>query len=191
MLERLLLQSPWVAVVVAALAFAAEQYATIYESHLYHLSVEASLTYEGLYRLSPQQQAILARQRLISGRLLAILAVLIVGVYSAWWALTQQIDRPDVFLLLMGGLVLSELAELSWSYRQIMFFREVRRRGGLQGQIKLTRQLSVMSRVFDQYAFVMLYLVLFLLTGSWMLLGGAVACFVSSRRLRDWAVIKA
>ena len=177
--------------VLGVIVFAAEHYTAIYEAHLYHTAVKDFIVYDGLYRLTPEYQAVLTRRRWISGRWLATWGVLAAGVYVAWWGLTQQLDRPDVFLLLMGGLLLNELAEISRQYRQIMFFREVRRRGGLHGHISLTRQLGVMRHVFDLYAFVMLYLVLFLLTGSWFLLGGAVACFVSSRRLRDWAVIKA
>lgn len=171
--------------------FALEHYMAVFEAYLYQSGLKDYVVYDGLYRLTPEYQAVIARRRVISGRLLAILSVLAAGIYVAWWGLTQQLDRPDVFLLLMGGLLLNELAEISRQYRQIMFFREVRRRGGLQGRSQLTRQLGVMRHVFDLYAFVMLYLVLFMLTGSWFLLGGAVACFVSSRRLRDWAVIKA
>ncbi len=191
MLERLLLNSPWLAIVLGVIVFAADHYLAIYEAHLYHSGVKDFVVYDGLYHLTPEYQGVLTRRRLISGRWLATVGVLAVGVYAAWWGLTQQSDRSDVFLLLLGGLLLSELAEISREYRQIMFFREVRRRGGLQGRILLTRQLGVMRHVFDLYAFVMLYLLLFLLTGSWFLLGGTFACFVSSRRLRDWAVIKA
>ncbi len=191
MLERLLLDSPWLSMVLGVSVFALEHYMAVFEAYLYQSGLKDYVVYDGLYRLTPEYQAVIARRRVISGRLLAILSVLAAGIYVAWWGLTQQLDRPDVFLLLVGGLLLNELAEISRQYRQIMFFREVRRRGGLQGRSQLTRQLGVMRHVFDLYAFVMLYLVLFMLTGSWFLLGGAVACFVSSRRLRDWAVIKA
>ena len=47
-----------------------------------------------------------------------------------------------------------------------------------------------MQAVYGLYSFVILYLLLFVFTGSWFVLGGALATFVNSRRLRDWVVIK-
>jgi hypothetical protein len=190
MIEPDLLGNPWVAIVLGVLAYAADHYTAIYEAHLYHAGVKTWLIYDGLYKLTPEYQAVITRQRIVSGRLLAILLMLAVGIYAAWWVLTQQLGRPDVFLLLMGGLILARVAEVSRQYRQIMFFREIRQRGGVQGRLILTRQLGLMRTVFDLYAFVMLYFLLFLLTGSWFLLGGALVCFVNSRQLRGWIAIK-
>jgi hypothetical protein len=189
-IESTLLGNPWMAIGLNVLAFVADHYTAIYEAHLYHAGVKMLLIYEGLYKLTPEYQAAITRRRIVSGRLLAILLMLAAGIYAAWWVLTQQLGRPDVFLLLVGGLLLARVAEVSRQYRQIMFFREIRQRGGLQGRLLLTRQLSLMNTVFDLYAFVMLYLLLFLLTGSWFLLGGALVCFVNSRQLRGWIALK-
>ncbi len=48
-----------------------------------------------------------------------------------------------------------------------------------------------MQTVYDRYGFVLLYVFLFLVTSSWFVLGGAFACFATSRHFRDWVIVKA
>jgi len=190
MIERLLLAQPAVAAALAVAALALDYYTAVYEAWLYHASAKDFVVYEGLYRLNADVEAIFVRRRLITGRWAVTLVVLALGVVAVWWLLLRQADRADVFLILMGGLTLTPLSDALTQYRRIMFFREVRRRGGLSGRVVYTRRAALMQRVYEQYGFVMLYGLLFLLAGSWFFLGGAAACFVNSRRLRDWTIIK-
>jgi hypothetical protein len=191
MLERLLLNSPWIAIGLAVLVFAANHYTAWYEAYLYQTSLKGFVEYQGAYKLTPELEALIARRRIISGRFAAWVAVLIGCTLAVWWLCLRQYDRPDVFLFLMGGFVLDEGAEVIRQYRAIMIMREARRRGGLQGKVSYTRQLTYMQTVYDRYGLVLLYFFLFLVTGSWFLFGGAVACLATSRHFRDWVVIKA
>ena len=75
MIEPDLLGNPWVAIVLGVLAYAADHYTAIYEAHLYHAGVKTWLIYDGLYKLTPEYQAVITRQRIVSGRLLAILLI--------------------------------------------------------------------------------------------------------------------
>lgn len=185
-----LITTPWPAIILGVLAIAADQLTTLYEVYLYHTVMSGLLEYVDRYRLTPQVQAALTQHRWISGRMIVTWGLLALGIGAVWWICIQQIDRPDVFVLLMGGLVLAPTADTLRQYQQIMVFREVQRRGGLQGHATFTRQLSFMQAVYGLYSFVILYLLLFVFTGSWFVLGGALATFVNSRRLRDWVVIK-
>lgn len=190
MLERLVLTSPWIAVGLAVLVYAANHYTALYEAYLYQTSLKSVIEYQGAYQLPPEVAARLARRRIISGRFVALVGALIACTLAVWWLSVRQYDRPDVFLFMLGGFVLDEGAEVVRQYRAIMIMREVRRRGGLQGRITYTRQLTYMQTVYDRYGLVLLYFFLFLVTGSWFVFGGAVACFATSRHFRDWVVIK-
>lgn len=190
MLERLLLTQPAAAAALAVAALALDYYTTVYEAWLYQAGAKDFVVYEGLYRLNTDVEAIFVRRRLIPMRWAVTLLVLALGVAAVWWLLIRQSDRADVFLILMGGLILTPLSDALTQYRRIMFFREVRRRGGLSGRVIYTRRAALMQRVYEQYGFVLLYGLLFLLAGSWFFFGGAVACFVNSRRLRDWTIVK-
>ncbi len=180
MIESALLNQPVTAAVLAVALLLLDHYTALHEARLYHAGLKDFVVYEGLYRFA------------MSGwRFALALAVLVVGVGAAWWLLIRQAARPDVFLILMGGLLLTPLADVLMQYRNIMFFREVQRRGGLSGRVIYTRRAALMQRVYEQYTFVILYALLFVLAGSWFFLGGAAACFVNSRRLRDWTIVKA
>jgi len=190
MLEAFALNQPVVVIILAVLALALDYYTTRYETKFYHSAMKDHVVYEGLYRINPDVAAVPSRRRWMSGRFALTLAVLAIGVGAMWWLLVRQAGRPDVFLILVGGLVLTPLTDALTQYRHIMTFREVRRRGGLSGRVIYTRRAALMQRVYEQYAFVMLYGLLFILIGSWFFLGGAAACFVNSRRLRDWTIVK-
>jgi hypothetical protein len=191
MLERLLLASPEPALALGALIFAAEYFTAIYQAHVYQTGVKGFIEYEGLYQLTPEFAAVINRRRIISGRFALRLGVLLMCIVAVWWLCLQQSNRPEVFLFLMGGFVLDEAAEIIRQYRHGMIWREVRKSGGLDGKVIYTRRLAYMQTVYDRYGFVLLYGFLFLVTGSWFLLGGAFACFATSRHFRDWVIVKA
>jgi hypothetical protein len=174
-----------------AIFFAADYYTRIYQTYLYQASAKDYIEYQDLYKLTPEFDAVIARRRIIGGRFAASMGVLMACILAVWWLCLQQSDRPEVFLFLIGGFVLDEAAEIIRQYRQIMIFREVRKTGGLTGKLSYTRRLAHMQTVYDRYGFVLLYAFLFLVTGSWFVLGGAFACFATSRHFRDWVIVKA
>jgi len=190
MSTTLLIATPWLAIGLGVIAVAVDHLTALYEAYLYHTVMKGSIDYVERYRLTPEVQTALTQRRWFGPRLLVICVVLALAIGAAWWVCVQQLARPDVFVLLMGGLVLAPTADTLRQYQQIMVFREVRRRGGLQGRVTVARQLSFMQTVYSLYSYVIVYLVLFVFTGSWFVLGGALATFVNSRRLRDWVVIK-
>jgi hypothetical protein len=191
MLERLLLTSPWLAMALGAIVFALDYYTSIYQTYFYQAGVKGYLDYEGLYKLTPEVEGVINRRRIISVRFAASVGVLMACTLAVWWLCLIQSNRPEVFLFLIGGFVLDEAAEIIRQYRHIMVWREARKTGGLEGKLSYTRRLAHMQTVYDRYGFVLLYVLLFLVTGSWFVLGGAFACFATSRHFRDWVVVKA
>ena len=54
MLERLLLDSPWLAMVFGVGVFALEHYMAVFEAYLYQSGLKDHAVYDGLYRLTPE-----------------------------------------------------------------------------------------------------------------------------------------
>lgn len=123
--------------------------------------------------------------RIVGGLLVVAAAILI-----AWEISVRQYDRPDIFSFLMGGLLLLEAAVALQRFRHIVLFRYARRAEGIRGKIEYSRRLALSLSFFDLYGFVALYVFIFLVSSSWFFLGGALTCFVASRRLRDWVMIR-
>lgn len=60
----------------------------------------------------------------------------------------------------------------------------------LTGELKVTRRMIMTLAYITYYGFALLFLILFLVTGSWFILGGLIACFIMAQQQRDVALIK-
>jgi hypothetical protein len=111
-------------------------------------------------------------------------------IWVGWIGLMRQLNRPDIFLFMLGGLVLYLLADGLIEFRRVMLFRSAQRGEGIRGQVIFSKRQVWMQNILELYGFVILYLLIFLMGGGWFFLGGAVTCFISSRRQRDWVLVK-
>ena len=116
---------------------------------------------------------------------------MVIAVFAVWVICYQQINRPDLFTFLMGGLVLLEAAAGMRHFRNVIFFHYARQPGTVTGEIEYSRRLVHTQYFFELYGFAALYMLMFLVSGGWFFLGGAVACFVSAQRRRDWTAVYA
>jgi hypothetical protein len=93
----------------------------------------------------------------------------------------------QAILLEVAGFVQRELTYLSL-FTTIIGVEIIRR-------IQLAEEIFLnqvwMQIVLEFYGFVVLYLLIFLMVGGWFFLDGAITCFISSRRQRDWVLVKA
>ena len=82
-----------------------------------------------------------------------------------------------------------ELTDIGLHVRNIAFFIDLAK-DGAKGKLEYSPRLVASQIFYDLYIFTALYLFVFLATGSWLFFGGGLTCFVSSRRQRDWTVVK-
>jgi hypothetical protein len=113
-------------------------------------------------------------QRLLNPIFLLKLGLLCLVIFAGRIVLVRQLDRPEIFIFMLGG----------------MFFRSAQQGEGIRRQVVCAQRQVWMQVVLDLYGFVVLYLLIFLKVGRLFFLGGAVTCFISSRRQRDWVLVK-
>jgi hypothetical protein len=186
-----LVENAWFALAVGVAWYAVGYVLYVYEAYLYHAGAKNYVVFQGSYELTPALQGAVVKRRFLDGRFVAILLVLGVGILAAWAVIVQRFDRPDIFSFLMGGLLLLEAAVGMRRFRNIVFFRHAQSAESPRGKIEYSRRFVLTQYVFELYAFVALYLLIFLVSGGWFFLGGALTCFVASRRLRDWVMVRA
>ena len=129
-----------------------------------------------------------AQNRWRSIRFVLALLLIALAILALWELLVRQSNRPEIFSCLIGGLVLLGVAACLQDARDIVVFVRARRAGGkIKGT--LTERFFYARTAVELYGFAALYCLVFLATLSWFFLGGAITCFISARRRRDWAMI--
>jgi hypothetical protein len=187
--EKLFLSQVWFTILSGGLLFIVDAFLTYAAAFLYHAGAKDHLTYEGIYdppevhRQSPQQ-------RLLNPVFLLKLGCLCLMILIGWVALVRQLNRPEIFIFMLGGFYLFLLADGLIEFRRVMLFRSAQRGEGIRGQVIFTQRQVWMQMITELYGFVVLYLLIFLMVGGWFFLGGAITCFISSRRQRDWVLVK-
>ena len=82
----------------------------------------------------------------------------------------RQLNRPDIFLFMLGGLVLYLLADGLIEFRRVMLFRSAQRGEGIRGQVIFSQRQVWMQNILELNGFVVLYLFIFLIGGGWFFL---------------------
>jgi hypothetical protein len=183
MLERLFLSSPWVAVVLNVMAYAAHYYLVIYETRLYYAAANKMVTYEGYYDTRPDPR------QPFGWRL--IWALVTLGAFTAfmWWASVQQLQRTEVLTFMMGGWLLLLAMLILRDLRQITLFHYWRSSGGSKGRLTLSERLTIVTSTTDYQVYAAFLLLLLLVTGDFFFLGGAFTCFAVGRHRRDSGIV--
>jgi len=83
---------------------------------------------------------------------------------------------PPMYSFLLGGLILVELAIHMRHFRNLVLFRAIVGSDAVRGRIEYPRRLMLRMSSLESLAFSGLFAVVFLFTGSWFVLGGAVMC---------------
>ncbi len=190
MVEALLVRNVWISLAACLVFYLVDDYLGMYETALYKTLGGETLVLEGRYERASSLLDDNKRPRLVSVRLAGILAALTAGVLALWWLFTYRYNRPEVFLFCLGGLLLVEAASLIQSIRAITVFRYIRDQGGVKGKIELPRKLVVSLAYVEMYAFTGLYLLAFIVSGSWFFLGGTLTSFVMAQQRRDYALLQ-
>jgi hypothetical protein len=182
LLERLLIDNIWLAVILWCVIYTSDYYLTIYSARLYHASAKDYMVFEGSFELTPAFQDDVDRLRYISPRFLKALLVSCAGIVIVWWLSVQFVNLPALYSFLIGALVLREAAIHARHARNITSFKHAKGGYGIKGKVEYSRPYILKASAVDLFSFAALFLFLFLVSGSWFCLGGAMACGVTGRQ---------
>jgi len=135
--------------------------------------------FEGSFELTPQYQKDIDALKPVSKRhiISLVLSSLLIGVI--WWATKRLLFFPWtylLYLLYLGMFLLLEVAVHLRHLRNISLIREIRKNGGVEGQISYKKWFSYRISAAEFYVFSALFLLVAVLTYSPFFLGGAIMC---------------
>lgn len=189
MIEQILLQYIWVGPLLAILLYTAEHLISIWGIILYDRGGKNLVQIEGYDRLTKNYLKPDGSIRWLHSRLIGIILVIIVGLPTAWWMLTVTQDLPQVFLLLLGGICITACIDIITELRMTAFLH-YGMRGGLDGELRITRPMMMTLSYITFLGFAILFLILFLVTLNWFILGGLLVCFLKTQSQWHVALIK-
>ena len=190
MIATALLANPWYAAALVVAMYIFGYIVALYEARLYYAGAQARIVYREGYPLAREYADTWKRGRPASWRFLALLLLVVVAIPLVGQLATQRFARPELFMAIVGGLVLVEAAESLEHLRNIALFRQALGGVSVGGKIELARRAILTMRYVEWYSLAAIFFLIALLAGSWFCVGGALGCVVAAQRLRDWVIMR-
>jgi hypothetical protein len=169
----LFVQKFWAGLSVWILLFISDYTLTLVCVRRYQKGVRDKIVFEGSYELTPYFQRDIDSLRVVSPRFIAALALNSTLLFIAWRLVPPAVSELYVFLL--GAMILTQLAIHIRHLRNLFIFRAAAT-DAVRGRIEYSRPVSLRGSSVEMLAFSGMFLVLFVFTQSWFILGGCVAC---------------
>jgi hypothetical protein len=169
--------SPWYGILLWIILYTSDYYLTIYCARGFREI--GHLQFEGSFELTPQFQNDIDKLRPVSKLHITLLVIYSIVILILWWIthLTSYLIWTYPFYL--GMFLLLEVAVHMRHLRNVVIIREIRKNGGVEGQIAYKKSFSYRISANDLYLSATLFLLVALLTYSLFFLGGAVMCYAT------------
>ena len=174
-MEYWLAASPLPGLILWAVLYISDYYLTIYSARGFREI--GHFQFEGSYELTPQFQADVDALKRISARHIALLVLCSILIVTLWWVIVRLLALPWLYNLYLGLFLLVEVAVHLRHLRNVFLIREIRRHGGVEGQISYRKWFSYRVSAFEFYSIGTLFLMVAVLSFSSFFLGGALVCF--------------
>ena len=174
-MEYWLAASPLPGLILWAVLYISDYYLTIYSARGFREI--RHFQFEGSYELTPQFQADVDALKRISARHIALLVLCSLLIVTLWWVIVRLLALPWLYNLYLGLFLLVEVAVHLRHLRNVFLIREIRRHGGVEGQISYRKWFSYRVSAFEFYSIGTLFLMVAVLSFSSFFLGGALVCF--------------
>lgn len=173
-MENWLATSPWIGVILWVILYVSDYYLTVYSARGYReIGV---FHFEGSFELTPQFQKDIDALNPISRLHLVLLVVYSLIIYGLWWFFSWLPYFGGLYTLYLGMFLLIEVTVHFRHFRSVFLIREIRKHGGVEGQITYRRWFTYKLSAHDLYSFAGVFLLVAALTYSPFFLGGAIMC---------------
>jgi hypothetical protein len=147
---------------------------------------QETIIFEGSYEITPFFQRDIDSLRVVSPRFVFVL-VMNLGMLGFLWMLNQQSSAPQLYQFVLGMLIGVELAIHIRHVGNLVLFRSITHTRLIRGRIEYGRLVALQASSWECFAFSGFFLVLFVFTRSWFILGGGVGCLALAVRHRRLA----
>ena len=176
MVGDILVASCWISLVVVSILYVLDYSLTIIGAKMYDSFVKNKvITFENSYELNPDLQGDISVFRRISPRFIVLLSLLLIVIWLARIYLSAK-----VYSFLIGGIILFQLVLHIRHIKNIVVFKCVKVSRGISGHIKYSMWFSYLSAFVDFISFGILFLVIFLISSDYFVLGGVITCLLQS-----------
>ena len=173
-MEYWLATSPWPGVILWIILYTSDYYLTIYSARGFREI--GHFQFEGSYELTPQFQGDVDALKPVSMRHITLLIVCSLLIFLLWWVIVNRLASPWLYNLYLGLFLLVEVAVHLRHLRNTYLVREIRKYGGVEGQISYRKWFSYRISAFDFYLVGSLFLIVAVLSFSSFFLGGTLVC---------------
>ena len=174
-MEFWLATSPLPGVILWIILYVSDYYLTIYSARGFREI--GHVQFEGSFELTPQYQRDIDALKPVSKRHILMLGLYSLLIVLIWWLTKRLLFFPWTYLLYLGMFLLLEVAVHLRHLRNISLIREIRKNGGVEGQISYKKWFSYRISASEFYVYSVLFLIIAVLTYSSFFLGGAIMCF--------------
>ena len=176
-MQYLLAMSPWYGVILWMILYTSDYYLTLYSARGYREI--GHIQFEGSFELTPQYQKDIDVLKPVSKLHVTLLIVYSLTILIVWWLTHLTIYLEWTYPLYLGMFLLLEVAVHVRHFRNVAIIREVRKHGGIDGQIAYKKWFSYRISANDLYISATVFLLAALLTYSIFFLGGAIMCYAT------------
>ncbi len=172
-MEILLIQNPWLGMILWTLIYISDYAMTIASARKYRINPH--LEFEDSYELTPQFEKDVNALNPISKRHILLLLLTNLILLILWW-LFSLLGTTRGFSLILGMFLLMEVGV---HFRHLRTYHSLslnESRGGLEGKISYRRWFLFSTSAFEFICFSALFLLTSVLTNSLFFLGGSISC---------------
>ena len=169
--------SPWYGVILWIILYTSDYYLTIYSARGFREI--GHFQFEGSFELTPQYQKDIDDLRPVSRLHITLLFVYSLIILLVWWITRLTIYLEWTYPFYLGMFLLLEVAVHLRHFRNVFLIREIRRNGGVDGQIAYQKWFSYRNSANELYISGTLFLLVALLTYSLFFFGGAIMCYAT------------
>jgi len=167
--------SPWYGIILWVVLYTSDYYLTLYCARGFREI--GHFQFEGSFELTPQYQKDIDHLRPISRLHMILLLVYSLLILVVWWITRLSIYLEWSYPLYLGMFLLLEVAVHLRHLRNMALIQEIKKNGGVEGQISYKKWFSYRISARELYIYAMLFLLIALLTYSLFFLGGAIMCY--------------
>ncbi len=169
--------NPWYGIILWILLYASDYYLTLYCARGFREI--GHIQFEGSFELTPHYQKDIDALKPISGLHLTLLILYSLLILLIWWITRLSIYLIWAYPLYLGMFLLLEVAIHARHLRNVAIIQQVRKSGGVDGQIAYRKWFSYRISANDLYISAAVFLLVALLTYSLFFLGGAIMCWAT------------
>ncbi len=186
LVEITLLEHWWLGPLATVAVYVSDYYLTIRSARLYHAGGKNHMEVEGSYELNPRFEADIDSLRLFSPRLLLTALVTTAFLVVVWMLGVWQALLPvEFYFFALGSFVCLQGPIHVRHIQNLVLFRHAVAGRGVTGSVRFERWLSLEISAVGMWMAATFFLLWFLLTGSWFLLGGAMSCGIVGLKQRQ------